>query len=122
MPNFREIASRTLSLSDLMAGREKITTEQLIGQTVTVTEFDFVTITDAKGKEKTFPVLLFKEFPNAFYCGGALLAKMCMAWVAEYDGDVAAASNALADEGGVEIHFTAGKTKSGNNLTNITVL
>lgn len=119
--SFREIAAKTLSLSDLMAGREKITTEQLIGQTVTVIEFDFATITD-RGEEKTFPVLIFKEFPNHYYCGGTLLAKMCMAWSAEYDGDVAAASNALADEGGVQIRFTAGKTKSGNNLTNITVL
>lgn len=119
--SFREIAAKTLSLSDLMTGREKITTEQLIGQTVTVTEFDFATITD-RGEEKTFPVLIFKELPNNYYCGGTLLAKMCMAWVAEYDGDVAAASNALADEGGVQIRFTAGKTKSGNNLTNITVL
>jgi hypothetical protein len=119
--SFREIAAKTLSMSDLMDGREKITTEQLIGQTVTVTEFDFATITD-RGEEKTFPVLIFKEFPNNYYCGGTLLAKMCMAWAAEYDGDVASASNALADEGGVQIRFTAGKTKSGNNLTNITVL
>ena len=119
--SFREIAAKTLSLSDLMAGREKITTEQLIGKTVTVTEFDFATITD-RGEEKTFPILIFKELPDNYYCGGTLLAKMCAAWVAEYDGDVAAASNALADEGGVPIRFTAGKTKSGNNLTNITVL
>ena len=121
MPNFREIASKPLSLSDLMAGREKITTDELVGKTVTVTEFDFATITDAKG-EKTFPILIFKEMPNKYYCGGFLLAKMCMAWTAEYDGDAAAASNALADEGGVQIRFTAGKTKSGNSLTNITVL
>lgn len=119
--SFREIAAKTLSLSDLMAGREKVTTDELIGKTVTVTEFDFATITD-RGEEKTFPVLLFKELPDKYYCGGTLLAKMCMAWAAEYDGDVAAASNALADEGGVQIRFTAGKTKSGNNLTNITVL
>lgn len=119
--SFREIAAKSLSLSDLMVGREKIATEQLIGQTVTVTEFDFATITD-RGKEKTFPVIIFKELPDHYYCGGTLLAKMCMAWAAEYDGDVAAASNALADEGGVQIRFTAGKTKSGDNLTNITVL
>lgn len=121
MANFREIAAKTLSLSDLMAGREKITTEELIGQTVTVTEFDFATISD-KGVEKVFPVLLFAEHPTRYYCGGTLLNKMCQAWAAEYDGDVAAASNALSDEGGVKIRFSAGRTKSGNNLTNIDVL
>lgn len=121
MGNFRDIAAKTLSLSDLMAGREKITTEELIGQTVTVTEFDFATIKD-KGIEKTFPVLIFEEYPDLYYSGGTLLNKMCQAWASEYDGDIAAASNALADEGGVKIRFSSGKTKSGNNLTNIDVL
>lgn len=121
MSSFREIAAKTLSLSDLMAGREKVTTDDLIGQTVTVIEFDFATIKD-KGEEKVFPVLLFKERPNEYYCGGTLLNKMCMAWAAEYDGDVAAASNALCDEGGVKIRFSSGRTKNGNNLTNIEVL
>ena len=121
MSTFREIAAKTLSLSDLMAGREKMTTDELIGQTVTVVEFDFATIND-KGIEKTFPVLIFAEYPDRYYSGGTLLAKMCMAWAGEYDGDVAAASAALSDEGGVKIRFSAGKTKSGNNLTNISVL
>ena len=121
MANFREIAAKTLSLSDLMAGREKINTDDLIGQTVTVVEFDFATVAD-KGVEKTFPVLIFAEHPEKYYCGGTLLNKMCMAWAAEYDGDVGAASNALSDEGGVKIRFSSGKTKCGNNLTNIDVL
>lgn len=119
--DFRAIAAKTLSLSDLMAGREKINTEDLIGQTVTVSEFDFATVED-KGNKKTFPVLIFAEYPNRYYCGGTLLNKMCIAWAAEYDGDVAAASNDLADSGGVQIRFSAGKTKSGNNLTNIDVI
>lgn len=121
MANFREIAAKTLSLSDLMAGREKMTTEDLIGQTVTCVEFDFATIND-KGTEKTFPVLIFAEYPDRYYTGGTLLNKMCMAWAGEYDGDISAASAALSDEGGVKIRFAAGKTKSGNNLTNITVM
>jgi len=121
MANFREIAAKTLSLSDLMAGREKMNTEDLIGQTVTVVEFDFATIQD-KGVEKTFPVLIFAEYPNRYYTGGTLLNKMCTAWASEYDGDVAMASAELADQGGVKIRFSTGKTKSGNNLTNIDVL
>ena len=121
MSKFREIAAKTLSLSDLMAGREKMTTEDLIGKTATCVEFDFATIND-KGTEKIFPVLIFAEYPDKYYTGGALLNKMCQAWAAEYDGDVSAASNALSDEGGVKIRFSSGKTKSGNNLTNIDVL
>lgn len=121
MSRFREIAAKTLSLSDLMAGREKMTTEDLIGKTVTCVEFDFAAIND-KGTEKIFPVLIFAEYPDKYYTGGTLLNKMCQAWAGEYDGDVSAASNALSDEGGVKIRFSSGKTKSGNNLTNIDVL
>lgn len=118
---FREIAAKTLSLSDLMAGREKMTTDDLLGQTVTCVEFDFAEITD-DGQKKVFPVLVFAEYPDRYYTGGTLLNKMCQAWAAEFDGDIGAASAALSDEGGVKIRFSAGKTKHGNNLTNITVM
>ena len=119
--DFRKIASKELSLSPLMANRDQIQTSDLLGQTVTVISFDFAHIID-KGKEKVFPVLLFAEHPDKYYNGGCLLFKMCEAWAAEFDGDVEAASIALEDSGGVRIKFTATKTKSGNNLTSITVL
>ena len=119
--NFKKMAQDELSLSPLMAGKTQIKTDDLIGETVTVVAFDFATITD-RGVEKTFPVLIFAEYPDRYYTGGTLLNKMCAAWAAEYDGDIAAASAALSDEGGVKIRFSAGKTKSGNNLTNIDVL
>ena len=119
--NFKKMAQDELSLSPLMAGRDQIKTDDLIGQTVTVTGFDFATITD-KGVEKTFPVLLLKEYPDRYYNGGALLSKLCKCWADAYDGDVEAASNDLAAEGGVQLRFTSTKTKSGNNLTAVDVV
>lgn len=119
--NFKKMAQDELSLSPLMAGRDQIKTEDLIGQTVTVTGFDFATITD-KGVEKTFPVLLLKEYPDRYYNGGALLSKLCRCWAEAYDGDIEAASDDLAAEGGVQLRFTATKTKSGNNLTAVDVV
>ena len=119
--NFKKMAQDELSLSPLMAGRDQIKTEDLIGQTVTVTGFDFATITD-KGVEKTFPVLLLKEYPDRYYNGGALLSKLCRCWADAYDGDIEAASDDLAAEGGVQLKFTATKTKSGNNLTAVDVV
>lgn len=119
--NFKKMAQDELSLSPLMAGRDQIKTEDLIGQTVTVTGFDFATITD-KGVEKTFPVLLLKEYPDRYYNGGALLSKLCRCWADAYDGDIEAASEDLAAEGGVKLKFTATKTKSGNNLTAVDVV
>ena len=119
--NFKKMAQDELSLSPLMAGRDQIKTEDLIGQTVTVTGFDFATITD-KGVEKTFPVLLLKEYPDRYYNGGALLSKLCRCWAEAYDGDIEAASADLEAEGGVQLKFTATKTKSGNNLTAVDVV
>lgn len=119
--NFKKIAQDELSLSPLMAGRDQLKTEDLTGQTVTVVAFDFATITD-KGVEKTFPVLLLKEYPDHYYNGGALLSKLCRCWAEAYDGDIEMASNDLAAEGGVQLRFTATKTKSGNNLTAVDVV
>lgn len=119
--NFKKMAQDELSLSPLMAGRDQIKTDDLIGQTVTVVGFDFATITD-KGGEKTFPVLLLKEYPDRYYNGGALLSKLCRCWAEAYDGDIEAASEDLAAEGGVQLRFTATKTKSGNNLTAVDVV
>ena len=119
--NFKKMALDELSLSPLMAGRDQIKTEDLVGQTVTVTGFDFATITD-KGVEKTFPVLLLKEYPDRYYNGGALLSKLCRCWADAYDGDIEAASADLEAEGGVQLKFTATKTKSGNNLTAVDVV
>lgn len=119
--NFKKIAIDELSLSPLMAGREQKKTDDLIGQEVTVVAFDFATITD-KGEEKTFPVLLLEEYPEHYYNGGALLSKLCQAWVAAYDGDIEKASADLAESGGVKLKFKATKTKSGNNLTSVEVM
>ena len=118
---FKDIAVKELSLSPLMAGRDQIKTDDLIGKEVTVTAFDFATITD-KGVEKTFPVLLLSEYPDKYYNGGTLLMKLCEAWAAACDGDVGVASDELGAEGGVKLRFSARKTKSGNNLTAVDVI
>lgn len=118
--DFRKIAAKTLSLSELMANREQLKTEDLIGQEVTMIAFDFATITD-KGEEKTFPVILFSEYPERYYNGGTLLMKLCVAFTEEC-GDVLTASSALEDSGGVKLRFRNTKTKSGNNLTSIDVI
>lgn len=121
MKDFKKIAVDELSLSPLMAGREQIKTDELVGKEVTIVAFDFATITD-EGEEKTFPVLLLKELPEKYYNGGVLLSKLCQAWASEYDGDVEAASADLEKSGGVKLRFKATKTKSGRNLTSVEVV
>lgn len=118
---FKLAADEELSLSPLMTGREQLKTDDLIGKEVTIIAFDFATIID-KGEEKTFPVILLKEYPDHYYNGGTLLAKLCTVWASLLGGDVEKASEELAAEGGVKIRFRATRTKGGNNLTAIDVL
>lgn len=121
--NFRNAASKELSLSPLMEGREKIETEDLIGGEYTVIAFDFITTVDIKDKkEKTYPVVNFEELPDKFYLGGALLSKVFSVWAAEFDGDFEECSVALAESGGVKFRFSKSKTRSGNNITKIEVV
>ena len=119
--DFRKIASKEVSIPAIMVNRTQIKTEELIGKTVTIIGVDFVHMVD-KGAENTFPVLLLEEYPDRYYNGGFLLEKMCEAWANEFDGDVEAASDSLADFGGVKVELTASKTRSGNNITTINVL
>lgn len=121
MTDFRKIAQNELSLSPLISGREKLTSNDLVGQEVTITDFDFVTITD-KGEEKTFPALLLAEYPDHYYNGGALLNKLCIAWAGAYDGDVEEASNALHESGGVKVKISRKTTRSGNSLISVDVV
>lgn len=120
--NFRKIAEQELTLSPLMMNREQLKTDDLVGKTATVTEFDFATITDENGEDKTYPVLLLEEYPDHYYNGGALMMKLCMAWAGAFGGDCEAASLSLKKEGGVKLAFTASKTKRGRNLTTVSVV
>lgn len=115
---FKATAQSELSLSWVMEGREKLTTEEVsTGEALTVDEFD---IADLDGKK--FGVVHFVEYPDRYYNGGKVLTKLCSAWAGLFDGDTHAASTALAKQGGVQLVFKTGKTKSGNNVTTMEVL
>lgn len=120
MPNmnkFAQAAQEALSLSRIMEGREKLETEEILGQELTVDEFDIVTLDG-----KNFGVCHFAEYPNHYYNGGAILTKLFASWASLYSGDIEAASNGLKKEGGVRIMLSAAKTKKGNNLTAVSLL
>ena len=113
----REVAQEVLTLSPLMTGREKISTKDIVGKTLTIIAFDFVNSDDGK----QYPVLNFAELPNNFYSGGTLLAKICNAWVEEM-GSIEAANLELEGIMGVQIRMGETRTKSGNNLVTVEVL
>ena len=115
---FLESAKSALSLSPVMEGREKLDTEDLLGdERLTIDEFDIVSL---DGKQ--FGVCHFVEYPNNYYNGGAILTKLFQNWADLFNGEIETASKNLKGSGGVPIRLSAARTKKGNNLTAVTVL
>ena len=117
---FTNIAAKATRLSDLMVGRDKITTEELIANYpdgFTINEFDVITV-DAD----TFPVFTIKEDKYKFAFGGAVLSNIIDEWVKQFDGSISDTSEALKQAGGVRIKFIKSRTKSGNQVTLVEVM
>lgn len=122
--NFREIALNATSLSELMNGRTKLDTKDIVTQFpegITITGVDLVEY-EKDGKNIVYPVIIFKENENAFYMGGLILKKIVEAWAKQTNGDYKELSRLLVESGGVKIKLSEGKSKTGNNITNVEVL
>lgn len=128
--DFKKAAQETTLLSPIMVGKEKLETEEVINQELTIIAFDFAPKFDEKGKPivdpstgeaDTFGVIVFKEFPNNYYCVGTVFTKVCKTWESAFQS-AAEASEALAAQGGVRVKFSPSKTKKGNNLTAVEIL
>lgn len=127
--SFKEIAQEKTLLSPIMVGRDKLETEEILGQPLTIIGFDFAPkfdkggnpIVDDNGEVETFGVVIFKEIPNAYYCVGTVFTKVCHAWEEGF-ANAKEASAALEAEGGVLVKFSSSKTKKGNNLTAVEIL
>ena len=116
--NFRASAIKETTLSDLMIGREQLTTEDIAGKVLTVSNFDIIAM---NGKQ--YAIVTFKEHPDSYYNGGMVLTKIVLNWIDDFDGDIIAAATALANAGGVQFKFNVGKTKDGKrNLTTVEVV
>ena len=122
---FVNLAKRATTLSPIMDGREKISTEDVIKkypEGITVQEFDVVTTPDKDGNPSTYPIITFAEDNTKFLYGGKALMDMVTMWLANFEGDVEATSNALKAAGGVKIKMRSSRTKQGLNFTKIEVI
>lgn len=127
---FKKIAQDSTVLCQLMSGREKVDTDDVIGKKLTITAFDFAPKFDKNGQpivdESTglvdqYAVITFKEMPDKYYNCGVVFTKVCKAWMDGYETP-AEASEDLAGEGGVMVEFIATKTKAGNNLVSVEII
>ena len=120
MNKFVESAKKATSVSPVLDGRVKISTEDIIARYpdgFTVTEFDVI-----HSQNGAFPALAIKEDPEVYYFGGTVLMTIVSGWADQYAGDIETASAALTEAGGVRIKLRKTRTKAGNNLTVVDVL
>lgn len=117
---FTAIARKETTLSPIMEGKERISIDDIISNYsdgITIIAFDIITT----GAD-SFPVLAFKEDAGIFAFGGAIIKNIIDGWIEHFEGDIETANNELDKVGGVKVRFSKGRTKSGNNITNVEVL
>lgn len=116
---FKEKAIAATSISKLMEGRTKISTDELITKYpdgVTITAFDWM-----KGDDGRYPVCIFLENDKECFFGGASLTQICDAWMEGFETPEDC-STALTSEGGVKIKMSKGKTKQNRTFTRCEVV
>ena len=122
MQNFKDLAKRQTTLSEVMLDREKVTTEELMEKYpdgVTIIAFDYITSRKSKGK---YPVFNIAEDATVFCNGGTVLDRIFTDFVNAMDGDVKAASDELRRQGGLQVKLSKGETKAGDELTLVEVI
>lgn len=104
--------------SPLCIGRNKVDTKQVCSyDRLTLREFDFINYDDkTTGEHISYPVLIFDEIPDGFYCGGQALSDLCtvLSENPEFMAEL--------KESGLAMRFESTRTKSGNTYVNFTVL
>lgn len=120
--SLRELVTSKAMLSPLCVG-DKLSTEQLAGKNLIVTDADLVTYTEKDAKTGAETVVEFvvltvcddKKKPLGYYQGGKALTEIFADVLADEDY----AKEMRAD--GVKIKLTPKRTKGGNNFTAVEV-
>lgn len=121
MKNFRDLARKATTLSEIMENRVKIQTDDVIKNFpdgITLNAVDVINTSEA-----SYPVFTFSEDSDRFYCGGIVLTKIVNTWLEEYNGDLGMLNHDLAESGGVKVKLKEAKTRDGkNNITQVEVI
>lgn len=120
--SLRELVTSKAMLSPLCVG-DKLSTEQLAGKNIIVTDADLVTYTEKDAKTGSEAVVEFvvltvcddKKKPIGYYQGGKALTEIFADVLADEDYT----KEMRAD--GVKIKLTPKRTKGGNNFTGVEI-
>lgn len=111
---YGQLLAEKHSLSRLCVGREKLETDDVIGEVLTVEDADLAQDVTIGGELKTFSVYTFKEYPGKFMYGGLKLTQICPDLL-----EIAQSENKTVAELGVQIILKAVRTKSNNDFIDV---
>ena len=125
--DFKKIALDATTMSELMSGRDKMDTEELIKKYpngITIDFIDNVNMQQEGGEENVW-IFVTEEQPNKFTFAGFVLAKIFNNILAEFEGDYAEmieTYNSTLKEDKLRVKLERAKTKSKREITKVTVL
>ena len=125
--DFKKIALDATTMSELMNGRDKMDTEELIKKYpngVTIDFIDNVNMQQEDGEENVW-IFVTEEQPNKFTFAGFVLAKIFNNILAEFEDDYAEmieTYNSALKEDKLRVKLERAKTKSKREITKVIVL
>lgn len=126
--DFKKIALDATTISELMNGRDKMDTEELIKKYpdgVTIDFIDNVNMSQEDGEAENVWVFVTEEQHNKFTFAGFVLAKIFNNILVEFEGDYAEmieTYNSALKEDKLRVKLERAKTKSKREITKVTVL
>lgn len=125
--DFKKIALDATTISEIMNGRDKMDTEELIKkypEGVTIDFIDNVNMQQEDGEENVW-IFVTEEQPNKFTFAGFVLAKIFNNILAEFEGDYAEmieTYNSSLKEDKLRVKLERAKTKAKREITKVIVL
>lgn len=126
--DFKKIALDATTMSELMNGRDKMDTEELIKKYpdgVTIDFIDNVNMLQEDKEVENVWIFVTEEQPDKFTFGGFVLAKIFNNILAEFEGDYAEmieTYNSALKEDKLRVKLERAKTKAKREITKVTVL
>ena len=117
MNKYGKMLAEKHSLSRLCVGREKLETDDVIGQVLTIEDADIAQDVTIGGELKTFSVYTFKEYPGQFMYGGLKLTQIAPDLIEIADNE----NKSIADLD-IQIMLKAVRTKSNNDFIDVAFL
>ena len=123
MLNIKAIAKKETVVAEIMVGKEKGETEDLIKmkKPITINDFEACEITNDEGEKEIVYAYTVDEVPETFFFAGYVLKKIFEKIIQACEGDIEDAYKAVRTQK-LKVKLGEKKTKSKNIVTTVEVV